>query len=321
MNQPLISVIIPTFNRGYLIGETLDSVLTQTYENWECIIVDDGSTDNTLEVIEEYLKKDLRFKYFERPKNIQKGANACRNYGFKISKGEFVNWFDDDDIMLNNFLEKKIELFHPEIDLVICSGTYVTEKLEKLQVIDLILNSYLFKDYALWKLPVLTPSILFRKKYLENKELFSLTISRGQETELFSRLFYRLDTQKFVIINISLFLYRQHVSTVTYKNNEYVKSFKESQMIIAIENFKKSIQLEDFELIRHYYFIIIDFFYRGLEQKHVKICSHIVKKATFQMYKINKSLGLKFCISSYLLILIKRGSYRIEKHFRKAYFS
>ena len=62
--NPIVTVIIPTYNRGYIIGETLDSVLNQTYENWECIIVDDGGNDNTDEVIERYIQKSNRFKYF-----------------------------------------------------------------------------------------------------------------------------------------------------------------------------------------------------------------------------------------------------------------
>ena len=66
-NNPLVSIIIPTYNRAHLIGETLDSVLAQTYQNWECIIVDDGSSDNTDDVVNDYVKKDPRFKYYYRP--------------------------------------------------------------------------------------------------------------------------------------------------------------------------------------------------------------------------------------------------------------
>jgi glycosyltransferase involved in cell wall biosynthesis len=97
-DQPIVSIIIPTYNRAHLIGETLDSVLAQTYTNWECIIVDDGSTDNTDEVVEEYVKKDSRFKYYHRPDEHLPGGNGARNYGFKMSKGEYVNWLDSDDL-------------------------------------------------------------------------------------------------------------------------------------------------------------------------------------------------------------------------------
>ena len=94
--NPTISIIIPTYNRAELLKGTLDSVMKQTYEQWECIIVDDGSSDNTKQVVENYINKDSRFKYYERPPSLNKGANACRNYGFKQSKGSFVKWFDSE---------------------------------------------------------------------------------------------------------------------------------------------------------------------------------------------------------------------------------
>ena len=105
MNQ-LVSIIIPTYNRAHLIGETLDSILAQTYTNWECIIIDDGSSDDTLEVIDNYIKKDNRFQYYRRPVERSKGPNVCRNFGYELSKGEYINWFDSDDVMLPTFLEK-----------------------------------------------------------------------------------------------------------------------------------------------------------------------------------------------------------------------
>ena len=98
MNNPLVSIIIPTYNRAHFIGETLESVIAQTYENWECIVVDDGSTDYTDELMEYYCKKDTRIQYHHRPDIKPRGANACRNYGFGVSKGEYINWFDSDDL-------------------------------------------------------------------------------------------------------------------------------------------------------------------------------------------------------------------------------
>ncbi|HEX8563112.1 MAG TPA: glycosyltransferase family A protein [Flavobacterium sp.] len=102
--QPLVSIIIPTFNRAYLIAETLNSVLSQTYQSWECIVVDDGSTDNTEEVVARYTFADTRFKFAKRPRSKPKGANACRNYGFEISNGTLINWLDSDDLLLPEHL-------------------------------------------------------------------------------------------------------------------------------------------------------------------------------------------------------------------------
>jgi len=316
MNIPLVSIIIPTYNRAHLIKETLDSIAAQTYKNWECIIVDDGSTDDTEIVVEKYVIVDNRFQYHQRPNNTQKGANSCRNFGFELSKGNYINWFDDDDIMLEGFLKEKIELFNTDVDLVICSGIYVNENLDKIEIINLEEQSFLFKDYVLWKLHIITNSILFKKSFLSNKELFSLKISRGQEAELFSRLFYKLPKEKYAILNTPLFLYRQHSGTKTYRNSSYVKAYKESQTIIAIENLKKSIQLNDSELIARYYDDLINFFYTGLGQKHIKNCVFIFKNATPQFFLINKKLAVNFAISSCFFIIIKRGSYTIEKYFK-----
>jgi len=112
----MISVVIPTYNRAHLIGETLDSIMAQTYPDWECIIIDDHSTDSTDDIINTYLFKDPRFSYYKKPKHLPKGPSASRNYGLTKASGDYINWFDSDDLM------------HPEkmqIDLkMITSGKY-----------------------------------------------------------------------------------------------------------------------------------------------------------------------------------------------------
>ncbi|WP_300673873.1 glycosyltransferase family 2 protein [Soonwooa sp.] len=109
-NENLVSIIIPNYNRASLIGETLESIISQTYHNWECIIVDDGSTDNSLEVIAQFAAKDSRIKLFQRPQNYPKGANACRNIGMSKSTGDYIIFFDSDDLMLQNHIEAKLKL-------------------------------------------------------------------------------------------------------------------------------------------------------------------------------------------------------------------
>ncbi len=110
MNQPLVSVIIPAYNRAYIIGETLNSVLAQTYTRWECIVVDDGSTDYIDELMEFYCENDDRIHYYHRPADRPKGANACRNYGFSRSKGEYIQWLDSDDLLSTNKISCQVEL-------------------------------------------------------------------------------------------------------------------------------------------------------------------------------------------------------------------
>ncbi len=124
MKTPLVSIIIPTFNRAHLIGETLDSVLAQTYTNWECIVVDDGSTDETNKLLATYCEKDARFQYPHRPNDRPKGANACRNYGFELSKGEYIQYLDSDDLISQNKIKAQVAAIINEASNVISTCSW-----------------------------------------------------------------------------------------------------------------------------------------------------------------------------------------------------
>ena len=109
-----VTIIMATYNRAHFIVETLNSIQNQTYKFWECLLIDDGSTDNTLEVLEPVLRTDKRFKYFKRPENYLKGLPGCRNYGLDIAKGAYIIFFDDDDIVHPNNLKYCIEVIQKE---------------------------------------------------------------------------------------------------------------------------------------------------------------------------------------------------------------
>lgn len=106
-NNPKVSVIIPTYNRAHLIGRAIKSVLNQTYKDFEIIIVDDGSTDKTEEVVKDF--KDERVRYIRREKN--KGGSAARNTGIKAARGEYIAFQDSDDEWLPEKLEKQMKAF------------------------------------------------------------------------------------------------------------------------------------------------------------------------------------------------------------------
>jgi len=114
-----ISIIIPVYNRENYISKTLESVLFQTNENWECLIIDDGSTDNTVNVIKSYLIKDKRFKFFERSESKRKGVSSCRNIGLENANGDFVIFLDSDDLLEKNCLENRINFMtlNPNFDV------------------------------------------------------------------------------------------------------------------------------------------------------------------------------------------------------------
>lgn len=105
MNNQLISIIIPTYNREHLIANAINSVLDQNYDNWELLIVDDASTDNTPEVVKGYL--DPRIKFIQSDKN---GGNAvARNIGVDTAKGDFIAFLDSDDEYHPDYLEKALK--------------------------------------------------------------------------------------------------------------------------------------------------------------------------------------------------------------------
>jgi glycosyltransferase involved in cell wall biosynthesis len=117
-DKSLVSIIVPNFNRANLIIDTLDSVSKQTYSKWECIIVDDGSTDDSEKVIIAYCEKDARFKYYRRHRT-PKGAPTCRNIGLEKSYGEFIVFLDSDDLLAPWCLEKRLQTIKekPDYDL------------------------------------------------------------------------------------------------------------------------------------------------------------------------------------------------------------
>lgn len=110
MKEGLVSVIMPTYNCAKFIGETIESIQAQTYSNWELIIVDDCSTDNTKEVVENYVELDKRIKYNCLEKNS--GAAVARTIAMNLADGEYMAFCDSDDLWINNKLEKQLEFMN-----------------------------------------------------------------------------------------------------------------------------------------------------------------------------------------------------------------
>ena len=112
--KPLISVIIPTYNRGWIIKEAIDSVLSQDYRDFELIIVDDGSTDNTLEILNSY-QDDITVL-----RQNNHGVSAARNLGIMAASGRFVAFLDSDDLWLPQKLSSQVDYFNLNPDAIIC---------------------------------------------------------------------------------------------------------------------------------------------------------------------------------------------------------
>lgn len=119
MKNPIVSIIVPCYNQAQYLDEVLQSVLDQTYENWECIIVSDGSPDNTQEIAENWVAKDQRFRYYYQQ---NAGVSSARNLGITNSTGEFILPLDGDDKIARDYIKQAIEAFRNDnsLKLVYC---------------------------------------------------------------------------------------------------------------------------------------------------------------------------------------------------------
>lgn len=123
MNKSVVSIIVPCYNQAQYLDEALQSVLDQTYDNWECIIVNDGSSDNTEEVAQKWVAKDNRFIYLHQKKL---GVSFARNYGIKMAGGKYIQFLDSDDILEANKINSQVQIMDidPTIDIVYGSSRY-----------------------------------------------------------------------------------------------------------------------------------------------------------------------------------------------------
>lgn len=112
----LVSVIIPNFNRAQLIGETLDSVKRQTFTDWEAIVVDDGSNDNSAEVVAAYAATDSRVQLYNRDREPG-GAPTCRNIGLLKARGKYIIFLDSDDLLAPHCLEQRVNALEANLNL------------------------------------------------------------------------------------------------------------------------------------------------------------------------------------------------------------
>ncbi|MCK0125018.1 glycosyltransferase family 2 protein [Gelidibacter sp. F2691] len=217
MTQPLVSIIIPTFNRAHLIGETLDSILAQTYTHWECIVVDDGSTDETEALMMTYVTKDARFQYYQRPISHLPGGNGARNYGFKISNGEYIQWFDSDDLMHPNKLCKQINVLESSIKMFsVCQTQQFSVDINQLLGLrsKQIYSNNPAVSFIKGEIVFLTQAPIFKREFLiKHKLFFDENLKAAQEWEFFSRCL--LVINDYEVENMALVYLRRHDKSIT----------------------------------------------------------------------------------------------------------
>ncbi len=146
MTNPLISIIVPCYNQAQYLDECLQSVLDQTYQNWECIIVNDSSPDNTEEVAMRWVDKDTRFNYLYKENG---GVASARNLGINIAKGEWILPLDGDDKINEDYLLLSEKYFSDDVDLIYCNASFFGDleeswELQNFTYTDLLKSNMIF---------------------------------------------------------------------------------------------------------------------------------------------------------------------------------
>lgn len=231
MHQELISIIVPIFNTEKYLHQCLDSILSQSYENFECLLINDGSTDASASICREYIAKDARFRYFEKENG---GVSSARNLGIERSGGAYITFIDSDDWVEFDYLEvlysaiiqetadisvssyrtyemsKNIWLFHAFKRVEHQKVFSRQELLNQLMFLDSLDSSYRFASCKLVRKSVLT-GIWFN----ESTHL-------GEDMEFWFKLY--LIAEKSVFSNRDTYVYRRDLNDSRYATLKHIKS-------------------------------------------------------------------------------------------------
>lgn len=144
MDNILISIVIPCYNQALYLEECLKSIADQTYTNWECLIIDDGSPDNTGEVAKRWIEKDERFQYFKKENG---GVSSARNFGIEKAKGEWILPVDGDDKIGKDYLNLAAQEFSKDYSLIYCNAEFFGKQTGSWDLSDYSFQKMLIKNH------------------------------------------------------------------------------------------------------------------------------------------------------------------------------
>lgn len=233
---PLISVIIPNFNRGDIVAETLDSLIQQDYPNWEVWVVDDGSSDDSEKVVKAYQQKDGRFHFMNRDREPS-GAPTCRNIGLEKSKGEYLIFLDSDDLLATHCLSQRVQTIqnNPELDMWVFPMLMFSEHPEDAAYLwnisndDADLNRFLRLD-AVWQ----TSGPIWRREAVEKIGGFTEALACWQDVDIHLKaLSSGLKHKKFYDLKPDIFYRRHSKGTISQGEISSPKKLKSREKIIT----------------------------------------------------------------------------------------
>jgi len=215
--NPMVSVIVPAYNQGRYIAETIKSIIAQKYLNWECIIIDDGSTDNTEIVAMGIIDGDKRFKYI---KQKNRGLSTARNNGILQSQGEFLLPLDSDDLISPLYIQDAVGIFlrNPETKLVYCEAEYFGERVGKWQLLEYSYERMLFAN-------MIFCSAIYRREDYDKTNGYNANMKSGLEDWDFWLSFLEEDDIVFRIPKIHFYyrIKKNSMNVDLYKKDDKVK--------------------------------------------------------------------------------------------------
>jgi glycosyltransferase involved in cell wall biosynthesis len=284
MDKDLVSVIMPAYNAEAFIKDSIGSVIDQTYSNWELIVIDDGSTDGTAEIVKQLQLAEARITYLYQPNGKQ---GKARNLGIQESKGNYIAFLDADDKWTQDKLSVQMDVLVQDkrVDLVFSQGykltdTHITDC--DLQVKDLWGIDELTDFLQNNQIPIL--SVVVRKHALFQVNNFTekAEIQNAEDYHLWLKLL--LNGYKFKSIASRLFYYRIHESQSTYQNSNISSAvfytYKDIYYLAKNTAQKKAIigKLKWYIFKKEFHAECIELFAFHLKQKGLNILSSAIKK-------------------------------------------
>tara|TARA_R110002095_G_scaffold161072_1_gene139580 strand:- start:537 stop:1394 length:858 start_codon:yes stop_codon:yes gene_type:complete len=276
----LVSIIVPCYNQAHFLGESLQSVLNQTYSNWECIIVNDGSQDNTKSIADSWCNNDKRFKYLEKTNG---GLSSARNAGITISKGEYILPLDADDILHESFLSTLVpELNNDEsLAIVSCYSKFFFKNKEniihELKPIGTTYNALLFEN-------CLIATSLFRKQCWEDVGGYDETMKKGFEDWEFW-LAITKQGWKFKVVEEFLFYYRKSKKSMLI---DTLENHRISNLEYVIEKHNELYEKHHEVTVKYLFFLVN--MYRNTSLKSKKTTEYKIAKLLSSPIKLLKKI-------------------------------
>lgn len=327
MKSPIISIIVPCYNVDIYIDKSFESILNQSYTNWECIAINDGSKDSTENKIEQWTQRDQRFKLISQENT---GPSGARNAGLNKASGDCIFFFDSDDLLATDCLQSLLNLCNPSIDIVIGKNaevinqtTDIIKTLEHFTIADKALSNNNFIELAL-KSPfsivawnklynskfITSNNLTFKNGILHEDELWFFETMHLAKKIIFSSkvtYYYNIGNQNSITKNYGLKNLKDYLTIAEYIFTDYYITEKNEQNKKMVGTYILNSQIT-----------VISIFFRYLKKNNVPYKSEGVSliKEHLKNYPINNFSHISDKKSIIYKLFIKYGAENPETAFK-----